>query len=33
MAKDQQADIVRGTANLFEDLGYADSERFCRVSH
>ena len=26
MAKDQQTDIVRGIANLFEDLGYADSE-------
>lgn len=26
MASDQQTDIVRGTANLFEDLGYADSD-------
>ncbi len=26
MVKDQNIDIVRGTANIFEDLGYADAE-------
>ena len=26
MVKDQNTDIVRGTANIFEDLGYADAE-------
>jgi predicted XRE-type DNA-binding protein len=26
MANDQLTDIVRGTANLFGDLGYADSD-------
>ena len=26
MTKDKNTDIVRGSANIFEDLGYADAE-------